>query len=464
MPEQSRTGRVRPTSMFSDSRPPPSNFDSRRTSFSIQDNRSIDARVRRAPTLHSTSTFHELRAIDPSLPVSNSTSNTAYPTPVKNVTSRIRPSSFTPGLYRPPRTGNIDSSRLSGSIQDNHNVAPRLQRAPTFSNRASFESSRRDNNNRSSTVTESRSLYTAANRSYPKREQNSSITDWADAIAPGPPPSNNDSRRSSLSIQTDQSTIPSLATVMSTLRRRRDNGHIRTQSIPVIPSDRNFPDPWRRRITSLNSIGSSVYSRGSRQEVEQGVTEQKKQLERWEMRQKFKRLKERLDTFQGNNFPEGCAVPAAAFQPERELPSLPPNPLDVYVAAPLLLGPGIDPKVGYGPEESNIATLGGEMQKLHLRPNSNGRLEAMRREFFQLNGQRVKMLGKAQDRGETLSVKDLGGDLMMQEVEACEELIEACDARLPKPEGLRGLQWVFDVGLKMDIDSERYVNQPLDLG
>jgi hypothetical protein len=147
-----------------------------------------------------------------------------------------------------------------------------------------------------------------------------------------------------------------------------------------------------------------------------------------------------------------------------EISSLPPNPLDVYVAAPLLLGPGINPQLGYGPEGSNIATLSGEMKRLHLQPNEKHRFEAMRREFFQLNGQRVKMLGKAKERNETLVEKNLSGRLFMQEVEECEELIGAWEAWLPRPDGLRGLQWVFDVGIEMDIDPERHVSLSLELG
>jgi hypothetical protein len=59
---------------------------------------------------------------------------------------------------------------------------------------------------------------------------------------------------------------------------------------------------------ALNSVRRGVYSRENRQEVEKEVTQQRQQLERWELRRKFKHLKERLDRFRSNNLPAPGAV------------------------------------------------------------------------------------------------------------------------------------------------------------
>jgi hypothetical protein len=59
---------------------------------------------------------------------------------------------------------------------------------------------------------------------------------------------------------------------------------------------------------ALNSVRRGVYSRENRQEIEQEVTQQRQQLERWELRRKFKHLKERLDRFRSNNLPAPGAV------------------------------------------------------------------------------------------------------------------------------------------------------------
>ncbi|KAA8895422.1 hypothetical protein FN846DRAFT_1024491 [Sphaerosporella brunnea] len=184
-------------------------------------------------------------------------------------------------------------------------------------------------------------------------------------------------------------------------------------------------------------------------------TDPAEQLEVYALYQQLQILKRELSSVLSNisKSPQGCTKEIGVLGAAVGLPPAPWSPLDKYIPAPLLPGVGIDPMIGHGPaspsaeqEGETHPHLAQALQKLEFRPNQE--LVGLRYQLFQLNGQRVKLLGRARARCDFSGKDMLGEGLVMREVRACEQLLEACEERVPCPQGRRGLEWVYGIAAK----------------